>query len=300
VTDRILVVTPARNEAHQIRATIDSVLQQSLRPWRYYLVSDGSSDGTDEIMEEYAEKYAFIRYLRREKPGEESNRVEQVAPGKVGAIENALLEVEKESWGYLAVLDADVVLPDNFYKRLLEEFLRDRKLGIAGCFLRSVLPDGNVAPGGFFNSDSVGGPVQVFRRACYENIGRYKSYGHEDCVAVIQAREKGWKVRSFADLVGDHHVPFEGYSPKIKYKVPALYKLGKMDFVMFVPFWFVLIQSGARMFSRPLVVAGMARLGGYLSAVIIRPDRFPPQKSWIGRQKMYLDTILGKLKRILR
>ncbi|WP_456418130.1 glycosyltransferase [Thiolapillus sp.] len=299
MNSRILAVTPARNEANQIRKVIESVLRQSLRPWRYYLVSDGSNDGTDEVMAEYADMHDFIRYLRREKPGEELNRVEQVAPGKVGAIEYALSKAEKESWEYLAVLDADVVLPGNFYMRLLEEFSKDSKLGIAGCFLRSVLPDGTIAPGGFMNPDSVGGPVQMFRRACYEDIGGYKSYGHEDCVAVIQAREKGWKVRSFADLVGDHHVPFEGYSPKIKYKLPALYKLGKMDFVMYVPLWFVLVQSGVRMLSRPYMVAGMARFVGYLSGAITRPERIPPQRNWLNRQKMYIETILGKLKRIL-
>lgn len=295
---KLLIVTPARNEAHQIRGAIESVLSQTLRPWRYYLVSDGSDDGTDEIMRSYAEEYDFIHYLRREKPTEEMLRVERVTPGQIGSLNYALEDVGKHSWDYLAVLDADIELPKNWYEILIHKFNDNPDLGLAGGFLKSILPDGSRAPGGFVNPDAVGGPVQMFRRQCFEQIGGLKTYGHADCVAVIQAREKGWKVRSYPEIVGKHHVPFEGYSPKIRYKVPALYKLGRMDYVMYVPFWFVLIQSTVRCFSRPWLLAGVARFAGYISASVTRPERTAPEKSWVKRQKQYVATITSKLRRM--
>ncbi len=297
---RLLVVTPARNEAHQIKGAIESVLSQTLRPWRYYLVSDGSDDGTDEIMRSYANKYDFIYYLRREKPTEEMLRVERVTPGQIGSLNYALDDVGSQAWDYLAVLDADIELPSNWYEKLVHEFNDNPNLGLAGGFLKSILPDGAQAPGGFMNPDAVGGPVQMFRRQCFEQIGGLKTYGHADCVAVIQAREKCWGVRSLPQLVGIHHVPFDGYAPTIRYKVPALYNLGQMDYVMYVPFWFVLIQSTVRCFSRPWLVAGVARFSGYLSAVLTRPERTPPQESWWGRQKMYVETITRKLSRMAK
>jgi len=298
VTERLLVITPARNEAHQIKVTIESVLEQEHRPWRYYLVSDGSDDGTDEIMASYATKHDFIRYLRREKPADELERVEKVTPGKVGAIQQALESVFEGDIAYLGILDADVVLPVNYYKRLLEEFSRNENLGLAGGYLRSVLPNGNIAPGGFMNPEAPGGPAQTFRWKCYQDIGGYKPYGHEDCIALSEARNRGWQVRSFADIMVDHHVPYEGYAPTIHHKVPALYKLGKMDYVMFVPAWFVLLQSTARCFSKPYLFAGIARLTGYLSAIISHPTRMPPQKSWWGRQRSYGRTVASKLRRV--
>jgi glycosyltransferase involved in cell wall biosynthesis len=297
--DSVLIVTPARNEAHQIRMVIESVLKQTLQPWRYYLVSDASDDGTDEIMKEYATQYDFIHYIRRDKPREEFDRVESVSPGQIGSVQLAIQEVVGNAWEFLGILDADIELPVNFYQRLMEEFDKDKRLGLAGGFLRSVLPDGSIAPGGFMSPNSVGGPIQTFRRSCYEDIGGLKTFGHADCVAVIQARDKGWKVRSFADIQGDHHVPFEGYSPKFRYKVPALYKLGKMDYIMYVPFWFVLIQSTARMFSRPFVSAGVARFAGYSAAVVSRPARRPAQKNWFKRQRMYMDTVTNKIRRVI-
>jgi hypothetical protein len=72
-----------------------------------------------------------------------------------------------------------------------------------------------------------------------------------------------------------------------------------MDYLMHVPFWFVLIQSGARCFSRPYLFAGVARLLGYLGAVVTRPARGePPVRGFWRRQKIYWDTLVGKLRRM--
>jgi len=300
MSERLLLVTPARNEEQMIGRVMDGVIAQTRRPDRYVVVSDGSTDRTDEIMKSYAEQHDFICYLRRENREAELARVETVSPGKIGAFECALQSVADEGFAYFGVLDADVVLPSNYYARIIEEFERDPKLGIAGGYLESVLPDRTIAPGGFKNADAVGGPVQMFRADCYGEIGGYKAFGHDDCIAIMQARESGWRVRSFPDLIAEHWVPFEGYAPTLSSKVPALYYLGKMDYVMHVPLWFVLIQSGARCFSRPYLFAGAGRLFGYLGGVVSRPPRGePPVKGFWRRQRMYWDTLVGKLRRML-
>jgi biofilm PGA synthesis N-glycosyltransferase PgaC len=45
------LITPARNEARFIRQTIDSVAAQTIRPIKWVIVSDGSTDGTDDIVQ---------------------------------------------------------------------------------------------------------------------------------------------------------------------------------------------------------------------------------------------------------
>jgi glycosyltransferase involved in cell wall biosynthesis len=297
----LLLLTPARNEEQMVGQVIESVIGQERRPDRYVLISDGSWDKTDEIMKSYAMRFDFIDYLRREKPQAELARLEKVSPGQIGAIQCGLQSVAGQIFDYVGVLDADVLLPSNYYRRIVEEFERDSKLGIAGGYLESILPDGRDASGGFKNPDSVGGPVQMFRFECYQEIGGLKTYGHADCVAVIQARESGWRVRSFPDLVARHFVPFEGYAPTIAGKVPSLYHLGKMDYVMYVPVWFVLLQSAARCFSRPYLFAGAARLFGFIVAIVDRlPRHEPTLKGFRKRQAMYWSTLVGKIRRIVQ
>ena len=50
----LALVTPARNEAIFIEATIQAVVAQTVQPARWIIVSDGSTDGTDEIVESFA------------------------------------------------------------------------------------------------------------------------------------------------------------------------------------------------------------------------------------------------------
>ena len=61
---RYVLVTPARNEARFIEATLRSVTTQTALPQRWVIVSDGSTDGTDEIVERYAARHPWIELLR--------------------------------------------------------------------------------------------------------------------------------------------------------------------------------------------------------------------------------------------
>ena len=45
-----VLVTPARNEADFIEETLKSVTSQSVLPLKWVIVSDGSTDGTDDIV----------------------------------------------------------------------------------------------------------------------------------------------------------------------------------------------------------------------------------------------------------
>ena len=49
-----VLITPARNEAQFIELTIKSVIAQTSKPIKWVIVSDGSTDGTDEIVSRYA------------------------------------------------------------------------------------------------------------------------------------------------------------------------------------------------------------------------------------------------------
>src|SRR5688572_32136529 len=56
-----LLISPCRNEAEYMRQTLDSVVSQSVRPAKWVIVDDGSTDATPQILLEYAARHDWIQ-----------------------------------------------------------------------------------------------------------------------------------------------------------------------------------------------------------------------------------------------
>ena len=61
---KYVLITPARNEAQFIELAIKSVAAQKALPIKWVIVSDGSTDGTDEIVRRYSARYPWIQLTR--------------------------------------------------------------------------------------------------------------------------------------------------------------------------------------------------------------------------------------------
>lgn len=191
-----VLMTAARNERTRIVNVIRSVTNQTRKPARWVIVSDGSTDGTDELVKEWSASVPWIHLLRVEPEGRK--------PGfaaKVAALEWAAAVLERVDHVFIGNLDADVSFREDYFAQLLERFSDQPGLGLAGGYLLEMR-------GGRFQNracnreDYVPGAVQMFRRACFQEIGGYvpARYGGEDTIAMLKARMAGWDVRAFADL----------------------------------------------------------------------------------------------------
>ncbi|MEZ4703479.1 MAG: glycosyltransferase family A protein [Rhodothermales bacterium] len=193
-----VLITPARNEAAYIEKTLASVTRQSILPAKWVIVSDGSTDDTDAIVASYAGRYPFIELLRREADRERN------FGSKVLAFRAGYERARAVPHDFVGNLDADIELPDDYYEQIMLRFAHQPRLGLAGgirfdfCEGDFVLVD--------CARNSVGGPYQFFRRACYEAIGGYTPLpmGGIDAVAEIRARQHGWIVRSFPEIRARH------------------------------------------------------------------------------------------------
>lgn len=273
-----IIMTAARNAERTLGRTIEAVVSQSVRPRRWVIVSDGSDDRTDVIAQSYADQHDWIRFTRREKPAAEFKRVERAAPGKSAALAEAYASCSELSFEYVANLDADITCPTDYYERVMAVMDGNEAIGIAGGAVRNILPDGKPAPGGFYKPDFVAGAVQMFRRPCYEGIGGYKPYGHEDCIAALEARTQGWEVRNILDIVVEHHPPREGYATDWRSKVPTCVYLGNMHYIMREPIWREIPRCIKRAFARPFILGGCAMGVGYVAAALRRETRIPVTK----------------------
>jgi len=265
-----VTVTPAYNEAQFIARTIESVVAQTVRPLLWLIVDDGSTDGTGDIVQRYTAENPWIRCVPRKKqPGQ------SYYASNVYAIEAGLAHVGELDYAYLAILDADISLPPDYYAKILAHMEADEKLGIAsgiyvdrvGDGLRKVLNDRRSTPKA----------LMVFRRACYDAIGGFVTlkYGGEDTCACFAARMKGWKTWSFADLVAVHNKPVgTGHAGNL---LTIRFRLGRGEFYLGSHPLFVFVKSLRRCIKEPpYLLGGMARLAGYLCACLRREQRQVP------------------------
>lgn len=97
-----MLITPARNEEAYIVKTIQSLINQTILPKKWIIVSDGSTDRTDDIVKRYEANYDFIQLLRRE-PDTSRNFA-----SKVYAIQAGFKLLNGIEYDFIGNLDADV------------------------------------------------------------------------------------------------------------------------------------------------------------------------------------------------
>jgi len=260
---KYVLITPARNEALYIEETIKSVIQQTVLPIEWVIVSDGSTDGTDDIVKKYVAQYDWIKYVRM------PERAERNFAGKVNAFKAGYMKVNDLNYDIVGSLDSDISFEEDYMSFLLSKFSINQKLGIAGTPFRE---NGTSYDFRFSATEHVSGACQLFRRECYEDIGGYVPVkgGGIDLVAVLTARMRGWETRTFTEKHSLHHRP-EGTATGSLFK--SRYKDGQKDYALGAhPLW-ELFRTVYQMSRKPLFIGGFAMLCGYLSNMIRNVDR---------------------------
>ncbi len=254
---KYVLLTAAKNEEEFIEKTIKSVLNQTILPQQWIIVSDGSTDKTDEIVESYSSKHKFIKILRS------SGEKVRSFGSKAKAVMYAYNNLGDIQFDYVGNLDADVSFNPDYYESILKIFEKDEKLGIAGG-IRFDFCDGEFKelP---CASNSVGGPFQLFRKECFEKVGGYSplKYGGIDAAAEMTARMHGWKVRSFKEYKLFHHRctgTWSGHS--IKYRIRTGIKFYSLGYSSL----FITLKFIKEITRKPIIIGSLLSIGSYFWA----------------------------------
>lgn len=286
---RYAIVTPARNEAGLIEGTIRAVASQTVLPERWVIVSDGSTDGMDEIVLRYASKYPWIELLRM------PERRERHFGGKALAINAGLDRLTGVSYDALACLDADITFEPDYFEYLLTRLAGDELLGLVGTPYRDVTSE--MYDYRFVRVANVSGACQLFRRACFEEIGGYAVVkgGAIDTIASLTARMKGWKTRTFTGKICLHH---REVGTAQAGTLKARFNLGKRDWAVGNhPLWEV-FRGLYQMTKRPYVIRGVAVLAGYAAAAMRGGDRPVTAELRAFRRKEQMEHLGRVLRRV--
>ncbi len=260
-----VVITAARNEEAYIEETIKSVISQTVLPRKWVIVSDGSTDRTDEIVSRYTAKYGFVHLVRVKA---DNNRN---FGSKVNAIGAGYEKLADMDYCFLGVLDADVSLERTYYEQVIAKFHDDPRLGIAGGRLFEDY-EGKYILQHSSPLWSVSGPIQMFRRECYEDIGGYSPAkgGGIDAIAEVMARMHGWKVKAFPEIKVLHHRRTGTENRSIW---NARFYQGIQDYLLGYHPLFFSLRCLYRIIGRPYLVGSLLMMCGYYWCAFRRPER---------------------------
>jgi glycosyltransferase involved in cell wall biosynthesis len=259
-----VLITPARNEARFIELTIKSVVAQTVRPIKWVVVSDGSTDGTDDIVRKYAAENPWIELVRM------PERRERHFAGKVHAFSAGYARVRHLEYDVIGSLDADISFDEDYFSFLLRKLAEDATLGLVGTPFTDGL--NSIYDYRFVSIEHVSGACQLFRSECFEQVGGYIPVkgGCIDHIAVISARMKGWKTRTFTEKVCLHHRQMGTARDSV---MMMKFRYGQKDYVIGNhPIW-ELCRATYQMSKRPVLLGGLMLMSGYVWALLRRAER---------------------------
>ncbi len=225
------IIIPAYNEQKNIGLTLDSILKQTLLPQKVVVVNDNSTDNTAAIVKEFTQKHNFISLVN-------TNSEQIHLPGsKVINAFNWGLETLDENYDFIVKLDADLILPENYFERIAQIFSENPKVGMAGgrAFIEK---EGNWVLESLTDNDHIRGAFKSYRKECFLEIGKLKPEMGWDTLDELLSRYFGWEVFVDTSLEVKHLKPTGSeYNKKSRYKQgEAFYRLG-------YGFWITLLAS---------------------------------------------------------
>ena len=271
------LVTPARNEADNIERIIRSMIAQTVKPAKWVIVSDGSTDATDDIVRQHAAGHSWIELVRAPER-KERNFAGKVYTFNVGYARVKEMEMASDLVGNL---DADLSFEPDFFEFLLRKFAENPRLGLAGA---PFVEEGQSYDFRFSSTEHVSGACQLFRREAYEAIGGYTPVkgGGIDVIAVLSVRMKGWETRTFTER---HYLHHRKMGTASEGAVMAKYRDGQKDYSLGAhPLW-EMFRVVYQMTRRPFLIGGLALLAGYCWLLCRRmPRPMPPDVVRFRRQ----------------
>ncbi len=255
-----VVVTPAYNEEKYIIYTLDSVIKQTILPKQWIIVDDGSSDKTTEIVEEYTQKYKWIKLVRKNKEEKRSAGAKVVRAFNYG-YENIDVDFE-----FISKLDADLTLPVNYYELLLKSFNQDKTLGLCGGYCK--IKKGDRWTKERTASYHVRGAFKTYRKTAFQKINGFDQILGWDGLDQMKLMFYGWDILVLDLPVLHHRITGSESNKRELYK-----RLGKSVYKKDYRSFLAIVRSVAISIRKKELSCGIYFLLGYYKAFKNREEK---------------------------
>lgn len=291
---RYCLVTPCRNEARYIRSTLETTCAQTVRPARWVIVDDGSTDETPAILAEYAARHEWIRVVRRPDRGRRA-----VGPGVIEAFYDGLATIALDDYDYVAKFDGDLEMPPRYFERAMERMEADPLLGNISGKLFERRADGSLFEERTGDENAVG-PVKFYRVACFREIGGFVREVAWDGIDGHVCRLNGWIAQSVDDpeMRIIHLRPMGSSQENIRV---GRVRWGRGKYFMGSAWYYVLASAVYRSMEPPYLYAGLGLLKGYFQALLTGHRRYenPEYRRQLRRFEL-AQLLLGKRRALAR
>jgi glycosyltransferase involved in cell wall biosynthesis len=194
-----VLITPAKNEEQNLPEVARSVTGQTVKPELWIIVDDGSTDNTTQVIKDLRTRHAYIQSIRLpQRPRDITFHYSYVC--KQG-FDYALKYCSQNNleFEYIGLLDADTVLEENYFGKLMIKFKEDTSLGIASG---GVYYD----TGGKLSMENTDknlprGTGRLWRKECFHETGGYPVEPSPDSISNVKAILRGWKLMQFANII---------------------------------------------------------------------------------------------------
>jgi glycosyltransferase involved in cell wall biosynthesis len=243
------IVIPAHNEEAFISLTLESLISQTILPKKVVVVNDNSTDKTAEIVLAFAKENSFITLVNK------TSSAIHLPGSKVIQAFHKGFETLDSDYDVIVKLDADLILPTNYFERIIAIFEKDATIGMAGGFAY-IEKNGQWILENLTDKDHIRGAFKAYRKACFDQIGNLKPAMGWDTVDELLAKFYGWKVVTDNSLIVKHLKPTGA-----NYNKTARYKQGEAFYTLGYGFLITAIASAklAFMKKKPLLLIDYIR-----------------------------------------
>ena len=255
-----VVVTPFRNEESCLPRSIEAMISQSILPTKWVLVDDFSTDGSKKIVEDAMSKFPWIKLVSvpTNSPRSRGEKIARLFNYGVKSIDH--------DWEFCSKIDADMILPREYFQQILEQFENEENLGIASgnCFIqrRGKKIIEKVEP------NHTRGGLKTYRRECFESIGGVMEMDGWDGIDNAICLHQGWITKNIESLLAE-----QTRDTGKKYgSLREAYKIGVKSHIMGYSWAYLIAKSILHISRKPLVIGGFLILMGFITSKITRVE----------------------------
>lgn len=237
------IVIPCYNEEKFLASTLNSLVEQTLLPKKVVIVNDNSTDRTQEIINDFAKKYSWITAVNTT-----SDTIHLPGSKVIQAFQKGFDTLDN-NYDIIVKLDADLILPNNYFEAIISHFKKDTTIGMVGGFAY-IEKNGDWILENLTDKDHIRGAFKAYKKECFLQIGNLKPAMGWDTVDELLSKFYGWKVVTDKNLKVKHLKP-----TGVNYNKNARYKQGEAFYTLGYGFLITAIASAklAMLKKRPLL-----------------------------------------------